>query len=165
MFIENILEEAKWRKSDWESTIFPRSAISFVVKVSGSMILLAGGLQRGPGVVITVRKGVNYLEDQNRPYDEDKMPPLLCRILILRKISFEYVLNNEGQKFSSGGPQKFPVANFQYSTLTGLLVQTVLSLSLSLSLEENDFHTKNEHILGIFKCKRMIPLLRNYHSF
>ena len=55
-------------KFDWESTIFPWSAISSV-KVSGSIILLAGGLQRGPGVVITVQKGVNYLEDQNRRYD------------------------------------------------------------------------------------------------
>ena len=106
LFIENILLEAKWRKSDWESTIFPRSAISPVVKVSGSIILLAAGLQRGPGVIITVRKGVNYLEDQNRPYDEDKMPPLLCRILILRKISSEYVLNNKGQKLSSWWPPK-----------------------------------------------------------
>ena len=69
LFIENILEEAKLRKSDWESTIFPRSTISSVVKVSGSIILLAGGLQRGSGVVITVRKGVNYLEDKSRPYD------------------------------------------------------------------------------------------------
>ena len=109
MFIENILEEAKWRKSDWESTIFPRSAISSVVKVSGSIILLAGGLQRGPGVVITVRKGVNYLEDQNRRYDEDKMLPLLCRILILRKISSEYVWNNEGQNiFLVVAPKSFP---------------------------------------------------------
>ena len=40
------------------------------------------------------------------------------------------------KNFPRGGPQKFPVANFQYWTLTGLLVQT------ALSLEENDFHTK-----------------------
>ena len=110
MFIENILEEAKWRKFDWESTIFPRSAISSVVKVSGSIILLAGGIPRGPGDVKTVRKSVNYLEDQNRRYV--KMPPLLCRILILRKISSEFVLSNEEQKLPRGGPQKLPVCKF-----------------------------------------------------
>ena len=33
-----------------------------VVKVRGSTILLAGGLQSWPGVDITVREGVKYLE-------------------------------------------------------------------------------------------------------
>ena len=81
------------------------------------------------------------------------MPPLLCRILILRKISSDYVSNNEGQNFPRGGPKSYPFANFQYSTLTGLLVPTALS------------RRKFDHILGIFKYKRMILLLRNYHSF
>ena len=73
-------------------------AILPVVKVRVSTILLAGGLQREPGVDITVRKGVKYLEDQNRGYSRDKMPPLLCRILKLRESSSEQVLNSEGQK-------------------------------------------------------------------
>ena len=64
------------------------------MKVRGSTILLAGGLQREPGVEITVRKGVKYLEDQNRRYGRDKMLPLLCRILKLRESSLEQVLNN-----------------------------------------------------------------------
>ena len=46
------------------------------MKVRSSTILLAGGLQREPGVDITVRKGVKYLEDQNRRYGRDKMPLL-----------------------------------------------------------------------------------------
>ena len=41
-------------------------AILPVVKVRVSTILLASGLQREPGADITVRKGVKYLEDQNR---------------------------------------------------------------------------------------------------
>ena len=82
------------KKYHWESTTFPRISILPVVKVRGSTILLAGGLQREPGVDITVRKGVKYLEDQNRRYGRDKMPPLLCRILKLRESSFEQVLNN-----------------------------------------------------------------------
>ena len=138
-------------KFDWESTIFPWSAISSVVKVSGSTILLAGGLQRGPGVVITVRKGVNYLEDQNRRHDKDKMPPLLCRILILRKISSEYVLNNEGQKFSSWWPpkvsrSKFSILDFDRSTGTN----SSLSLSLSLSLSRKMTFTLKMTIFWVF---------------
>ena len=66
--IENILVEAHWKKYYWESTTFPRISILPVVKVRGSTILLACGLQREPGVDITVRKGVKYLEDQNRRY-------------------------------------------------------------------------------------------------
>ena len=49
-------------------------------------------------VVVTVREGVEYLGDQTSRYGRDKMPPLLCRILKLRKISAKYVLNNKGQK-------------------------------------------------------------------
>ena len=64
------------------------------MKVRGSTILLAGGLQREPGVDITVRKDVKYLEDQNRRCGRDKMPPLPCRILKLRESSLEQVLNN-----------------------------------------------------------------------
>ena len=98
MALENILVEAHWEKYYWESTTFPRISILLVVKARGSTILLASGLQRESGVDITVRKGVKYLEDQNRRYGRDKMPPLLCRILKLRKISAKHVLNNKGQK-------------------------------------------------------------------
>ena len=55
-----------YKKCYYESTTFPRISILPVVKVRVSTILLAGGLQREPGVDITVRKGVKYLEDQNR---------------------------------------------------------------------------------------------------
>ena len=64
------------KKYHWESTTFPRISILPVVKVRGSTILLAGGLQREPGVDITVWKGIKYLEDQNRRYGRDKMPLL-----------------------------------------------------------------------------------------
>ena len=62
------------------------------------------------------------------------MPPLLCRILKLRKISAKHVLNNNGQTgvsetfgqiISSWRPQKvIRWQIFQYSTLIGLLVPT-----------------------------------------
>ena len=66
------------------------------------------------------------------------MPPLLCRILKLRKISAKLVLNNKGQTgvnsvtfsqiLSSWQPQKvIRWQIFQYSTLIGLLVPTALS--------------------------------------
>ena len=65
------------------------------------------------------------------------MPPLLCRILKLRKISAKHVLNNKGQKgvdvkfaqiLSSWRPQKATrLQIFQYSTLTSLPVPTALS--------------------------------------
>ena len=97
------------------------------------------------------------------------MPPLLCRILKLRKISAKQVLNNNGQTgvsvtFSqilfSWQPQKvIRWQIFQYSTLIGLLVPTALTLA------ENDFHIKYDQILSIFKFKRKILLLRKYHSF
>ena len=54
-----------------------------------------------PDVVITLREGVEYLGDQTRRYGRDKMPPLLCRILKLRKISAKHVLNSKGQKVVS----------------------------------------------------------------
>ena len=93
-----MLVEAHWEKCYYESTTFPPISILPVVKVRVSTILLAGGLQREPGADITVRKGVKYLEDQNRRYGRDKMPPLLCRILKLRESSSEQVLNNKRQK-------------------------------------------------------------------
>ena len=91
---------------DWESNIFPRSAILPFVKVSGSTVLMSSGLQRGPSVVITVRKGVKYVEDQNRRYDQDKMLPLLYRILILRKNFLRICVEQWGTKLSSWWPQK-----------------------------------------------------------
>ena len=99
--------------------------------------MLAGGLQRGLRVDITIQRGVKYLEDRNRRYGRDKMPPLLCGILKLRKISAKHVLDNRGQKgvsvtfsqiLSSWRPQKVIRSQIlQYSTLTGLLVPTALS--------------------------------------
>ena len=98
---------------DWESNIFPRSAILPVLKVSSSTILMASGLQRGLDVVITVRKGVKYLEDQNRRYDQEKMPPLLYRILILRKNFLRICIEQWGRKnFPRGDPKKLPVGKF-----------------------------------------------------
>ena len=70
------------------------------------------------GVDITVQEGVKYLEDQNRRYGRDKMPPFLCRILKSRKISAKHVLNNNGQTgvsvntFLFGGLKKLPVWKF-----------------------------------------------------
>ena len=124
MSIENILVEAHWKKYYWESTTFPRISILPVVKARGSSILLVGGLQREPGVDIAVRKGVKYLEDQNRRYGRDKMPPLLCRILKLRESSSQQVLNDKEQKgvrvniFLLAASKSYPFANV--SIYTGL---------------------------------------------
>ena len=124
MSIENILVEAHWKKYYWESTTFPRISILPVVKARGSTILLVGGLQREPGVDITFRKGAKYLEDQNRRYGRDKMPPLLCRILKLRESSSEQVLNDKEQKgvrvniFLLVASKSYPFANV--SIYTGL---------------------------------------------
>ena len=75
-----MLVEAHWKKCYWENTTFPRISILPIVKVWGSTILLAGGSQREPGVDITGRKGVKYLEDQNRRFSVEfsncvKAPP------------------------------------------------------------------------------------------
>ena len=67
--IANILEEPNWRNLICKVPLSHEVPFCHVVKVSGSTILLAGGLQRGPSVNITVRKGVKYLEDQNRRYE------------------------------------------------------------------------------------------------
>ena len=99
--------------------------------------MLAGGLQRGLGVDITVQRGVKYLEDRNRRYGRDKMLPLLCRILKLRKISAKHVLNDKGQRgvnvifsqiLSSWRPQKvIRLQIFHYSNLASLLGPAALS--------------------------------------
>ena len=65
------------------------------MKVSGSTILSANGLHHEPGVEITVRRGVKYLEDQKRRCGRDKMLPLFSRILKLRESPSEQVLNND----------------------------------------------------------------------
>ena len=73
------------------------------------------------------------------------MLPLLCRILILRKISSEYVLNNEGQKiFLVVAPKVTRLQIFNTRLWQVYWYQR-------LSLDENDFHTKNDHILGMQK--------------
>ena len=143
-----MLVEAHWKKISFPFCLLWKS---------GSTILLAGGLQREPGVDITVRKGVKYLEDQNRRYGRDKMPPLLCRILKLRESSSEQVLNDKEQKgvrvniFLLVASKSYPFANV--SIYTGLW--QVYGYQ-QLSLTENDFHTKNDQIYYIFKCKRKI---------
>ena len=136
---------------------FPANFYFACCESQGVLVLLAGGLQREPGVDITVRKGVKYLEDQNRRYGRDKMPPLLCRILKLRESSSEQVLNDKEQKgvrvniFLLAASKSYPFANV--SIYTGLW--QVYGYQ-QLSLTENDFHTKNDQIYNIFKCKRKI---------
>ena len=73
-----------------------------------------------PDVVITLREGMEYLGDQTRRYGRDKMPPLLCRILKLRKISTKHVLISKGQKvvsvntFLLAASKSYPFVNFYY---------------------------------------------------
>ena len=104
----------------------------------------------------------NYLEDQNRPHDEDKMLPLLCRILILRKISSEYVSNNEGQKLSSWWPQKLPVCKFSIlyfdrSTGTSSSLSTKMTFTLKMTTFWVFSNTKGWYfffaIIIHFRCK------------
>ena len=59
------------------------------------------------------------------------MPPLLCRILKLRKLSAKHVLNSKGQEGVSANTfllaARYPLQIFQNSTLTGLRVPTAPS--------------------------------------
>ena len=59
------------------------------------------------------------------------MPPLLCRILKLRKISVKHVLNSKGREGVSANTFLLAAVTrleiFQNSTLTGLRVPTALS--------------------------------------
>ena len=61
------------------------------------------------------------------------MPPLLCRILKLRKISAKHVLHSKGQEgvsantFLLAASKSYPLQIFQNSTLTGLRVPTAPS--------------------------------------
>ena len=94
------------------------------------------------------------------------MPPLLRRILKLRIISVKHVLNNKGKKcvsvnaFLLAASKSYPLANF--SKLRKLVFVHGYQ---QLSLAEYDFHTKNDQICNIFKCKRIILLLRKYPPF
>ena len=94
------------------------------------------------------------------------MLPLLRRILKLRKISAKHVLNNKGKKcvnvnaFLLAASKSYPFANF--SKLRKLVFVHGYQ---QLSLAEYDFHTKNDQIYNIFKCKRIILLLRKYPPF
>ena len=81
---------------------------------------------------------MKYLEDQNRRYGRDKMPPFRCRILKLSKISAKHALNNNGQTgvsitfsqiLSSRASKSYPFAIF---------------FSQQLSLAENDFHIEKK---------------------
>ena len=90
------------------------------------------------------------------------MPPLLRRILKLRIISVKHVLNSKGQKcvsvnaFLLAASKSYPFANFSKIFVHGYQ---------QLSLAEYDFHTKNDQIYNIFKCKRIILSLRKYPPF
>ena len=94
------------------------------------------------------------------------MPPLLRRILKLHKISAKHVLNNKGKKFVNvnafllAASKSYPLTNF--SKLRKLVFTHGYHL---LSLAEYDFHTKNDQIYNIFKCKKIIFLLRKYPPF
>ena len=94
------------------------------------------------------------------------MPPPLRRILKLRKISVKHVLNNKGKKcvnlnaFLLAASKSYPFANF--SKLRKLVFAHGYQ---QLSLAEYDFHTKNDQIYNIFKCKRIMLLLRKYPPF
>ena len=94
------------------------------------------------------------------------MPPLLRRILKLRKISAKHVLNNKGKKcvsvnaFLLAASKSYPLANF--SKLRKLVVVHGYQ---QLSLAEYDFHTKNDQTYNIFKCKRIILLHTNILHF
>ena len=94
------------------------------------------------------------------------MPPLLRRILKLRKISAKHVLNNKGKKcvsvnaFLLAASKSYPFANF--SKLRKLVFVHGYQ---QLSLAEYDFYTKNDQTYNIFKCKRIILLLRKYPPF
>ena len=75
------------------------------------------------------------------------MPPLLRRILKLRKISAKHVLNNKGKKcvsvnaFLLAASKSYPFANF--SKLRKLVFVHGYQ---QLSLAEYDFHTKNDQM-------------------
>ena len=94
------------------------------------------------------------------------MLPLLLRILKLRIISVKHVLNNKGQKcvsvnaFLLAASKSYPFANF--SKLRKLVFVHGYQ---QLSLAEYDFHTKNDQIYNIFKCKRIILLHANILHF
>ena len=110
-------------------------------------------------VVITGREGVEYLGDQTRRYGSDKMPPLLCRILKLRKISAEHVLNSKGQKgvsvntFLLAALKSYPFANFSILNFDGCLGT------------KSSLWPKMTFILQMTKFTIVILLRRKYRSF
>ena len=127
--------------------------------------MLTSGLQRGPGVDITVLRGVKHLEDQNRRYGRDKMPPLLYRILKLRKISAKHVLNSKVQEgvsvntFLLAASKSYPFTNFSKLDFDG---STGTNSSL---LPKMTFILKVTKFRILSSAKRIIPFQRKYRSF
>ena len=108
---------------------------------------------------MTVREGVEYLGDQIRRYGRDKTPPLLCRILKLRKISAEHGLNSKGKKgvsvntFLLAVLKSYPFANFSVINFDGCLGTNSSLLP------------KMTFILKMTKFTIAILLMRKYRSF
>ena len=108
---------------------------------------------------MTVREGVEYLGDQIRRYGRDKTPPLLCRILKLRKISAEHGLNSKGQKgvsvntFLLAALKSYPFANSSILNFDGCLGT------------KSSLLPKMTFILKMTKFTIAILLMRKYRSF
>ena len=87
------------------------------------------------------------------------MPPLLCRILKLRKISAKHVLNSKGQKgasvntFLQAALKSYPFANFSILNFDGCLGTNSSLLP------------KMTFILKMTKFTIVILLMRKYRSF
>ena len=149
------------KKYHWESTTFPRISILPVVKVRGSTILWAGGLQRKPGVDITVRKGVKYLEDQNRRYGWDKMPLLSVEFSnCVKARPNKYWTIRDKKYFPFGGLKKiYPFANFS------ILDFTRTTGTNSSLLSKMTFALKMTKFTIFSKAKEKYFLLHKYRSF
>ena len=100
------------------------------------------------------RREIFRRQKKNRRYGRDKMLPLLCRILKLRKMSAKHVLNNKGQKcvsvntFLSAASKSYPFAKFFKTRLWRVYGYQQLSLA------EYDFHTKNDQIYNYFQVQK-----------
>ena len=93
------------------------------------------------------------------------MPPLLCRILKLRKISAKHVLNSKGQEgvsantFLLAASKSYPFANFSKLDLDGSKGTN------SSLLPKMTFILKVTKFRILSSAKRIIPFQRKYRSF
>ena len=117
-------------------------------------------------VVVTVREGVEYLGDQTSRYGRDKMPPLLCRILKLRKISAKHVLNSKGQKvvsvntFLLTASKSYPFANFSilnFDGCTGIKSFPLPQMTNDQVYKYNTFNAQISFTLGA-NCRYIVHL-------